>query len=141
MKSHSGGKKKKLQLSLRQALPTRVSPFETQCPAYPPQSTFDWAGLTPLPLGRKRKEKGSPHPVGPGRRSEGNQTGRDDSSSASLPLSLPPLSLPSLTKFESDCVCNSPLRLNKAALLSEMSFIYCRCVVAVCALPPPPSCP
>lgn len=31
---------KKAQLSLRQALPTRVSPFETQCPAYPPQSTF-----------------------------------------------------------------------------------------------------
>lgn len=32
---------KKAQRSLRQALPTRVSPFETQCPAYPPQSTFD----------------------------------------------------------------------------------------------------
>ena len=50
------------------------------------------------------------------------------------PSSLPPRSLSPLTKFESDCVCNSPLRLNKAALLSEMSFIHCRCAMAVCAL-------
>lgn len=34
-----GGKKP--QLSLRQALPIRVSPFETQCPAYPPKAPFD----------------------------------------------------------------------------------------------------
>lgn len=32
-------------------------------------------------------------------------------------------------------VCNPPLHLNEAALLSEMSFIYCRCAMVVCAHP------
>lgn len=78
------------------------------------------------------EKKCSPHPVSPCMRSVGNQTSRDDSASASPPTSL---YLAHLTKFKSDCVCNSPLCMNKAAFLSKMSFIYCRCVMVVCAPP------
>lgn len=74
----------KVQLSLRQALPTRVSPFETQCPAYPPQSTF-WLGQLLPPPWKKKKKSALPTLSAPCMRSVGNQTGRDDSSSASLP--------------------------------------------------------
>lgn len=129
MKSHSG--RRTAQLSLRPALPTRVSPFETQCPAYPPKAPLTRPASAP-PVKENSALPTSLAPAG-----GVWATWLMEMTHRQPPFPPPlPLNLSLLPKFETCCVRNSSLHLNKALISSRMSFICYRCVMVVCAAPP-----